>query len=135
MPVLETDFLKGMIDPKDRLHQRCLRALRRLKTREWDVSSTAFLELDLILKGSGASHADRASIFVALRAEIPKDSILGLTHDGIGRAIDLQSKYGARIEKFYFDSLHVATAILLDGVIVSSDVSFDQIEEVERISI
>ncbi len=60
---------------------------------------------------------------------------MGLTHDVMAKAIELQRKYGTIIEKFYFDSLHVATAILFDGVIACSNGSFDQIEEVRKISI
>jgi len=39
------------------------------------------------------------------------------------------------IRSFYFDSIHIAAAIQTDGVIVSSDASFDRVKGVERIDL
>lgn len=77
MSVLETDFLKGLIDPKDKLNVRCTRALSKLKARQLHVASTAFLELDVLLKSRGVSQVDRASVFVGLRSEILNGSLWG----------------------------------------------------------
>ena len=35
MPVLETDFLKGIIDPKDELHPQAKKAMVKVRHGEW----------------------------------------------------------------------------------------------------
>lgn len=132
LPVLETDFIKALIDPKDRLHSYSLKALEELKKPEWVIASSAFLELDLLLKRSGISFDERHEIFESLKAEISADKIIGLIHESISRAIYLQRRY-RRMKDFYFDSIHLAVAGLHDGVIASSDHDFDQITEVSRL--
>ncbi len=132
MPVLETDFLKGLLDPKDRLHDSSQRALGRVKRGEWDVASSALLELDLLLKHGGIGADERAAIFETLSGEIPKESILGLAHTTLSTAALLQSRH-KDARHFYFDSLHLAAALEGDGKIVSTDRFFDRVREVTRI--
>lgn len=132
MPVLETDFLKGIIDPQDTLHNPSMKALQQVETKMWHVASSAFIELDLLLKNSGVAINDRIAIFQALKSEIPKETILLLSHQTLSEAILLQRKYH-KIGHFYFDSIHLATAIELDNEIVSSDKTFTQIVEIKRI--
>jgi len=133
MPVTETDFLKGIIDPQDKLHHSSMKALEEIKKRRWHVASSAFIELDLLLKkNSGASIGDRIMIFQALKSEIPKETILAVSPQTLSQAALLQSKYH-KISRFYFDSIHLAIATGLDDEIVSSDKTFDQVEEIKRI--
>jgi predicted nucleic acid-binding protein len=132
MPVTETDFLKAVVDPNDRLHKSSMKALQKVKKKLWHVASSALIEIDLLLKVSGISINDRFAVFQALRSEMPKDMILPISHQTILRAISLQRKY-SQIKYFYFDSIHLAIAVELDGMIVSSDETFDQIKEVKRI--
>ena len=132
MPVLETDFLKALIDPRDRLHPRAERALEKLSEDEgWKVASTAILELDLILKSRNFSDVERREIFEALSASIHGDKVLKLDLEAMRRACELRERYA--FVDFYFDSLHLAIALSYDSVIVSSDESFDEVTEVERI--
>ena len=132
MPVTETDFLKGIIDPQDKLHYSSMKALEEVKKKRWHVASSAFIELDLVLKNSGASIGDRIMIFQALKSEIPKETILAVSPQTLSQAALLQSKYH-KISRFYFDSIHLAIATELDDKIVSSDKTFDQVEEIKRI--
>jgi len=132
MPVTETDFLKGIIDPQDKLHHSSVKALEEVKKKRWHVASSAFIELDLLLKNSGASIGDRIMIFQALKSEIPKETILAVSHQTLSQAALLQSKYH-KISRFYFDSIHLAIATELDDEIISSDKTFDQVEEIKRI--
>jgi predicted nucleic acid-binding protein len=134
LPVLETDFIKALVDPKDVLHRHALRALEELKKPGWRVASSAFLELDLLLKNSGIDFDARHEIFESIKVEIPKDKILILIHETLSLAIDFQSRYRS-MKDFYFDSIHLATATLHDAVIASSDHAFDQVREVNRISL
>jgi len=132
VPVLETDFLKAIVDSKDRLHASAMKALERVKSKEWYVSSSALIELDLLLKISGIGIEDRSLVFETLRSELPGEMIAPVVHESVWQAIRLQSKYG-RLGSFYFDSIHLAVAIEVDGQIVSSDRSFDGVVEVRRL--
>ena len=133
MPVLEADFLKGLIDPSDNLHEAAAKALPNLRQEGWLVASSALLELDLLLKSEGISEEERIEVFEALEANVTNEMFILLTPHICAEAVSLQSQYGARIRDFYFDSLHVAAALSVDGVIVSSDAYFDKIKEVQRI--
>jgi PIN domain nuclease of toxin-antitoxin system len=134
LPVLETDFLKGIIDPKDKLHSQAKKAMMRVRRGEWTVASSALLELDLILKNERIGDEERFDVFNALTAEFPSEMIAPITHSSIATAIGLQKTY-AGIRSFYFDSIHIGLAIQADGIIVSSDAAFDRISEVKRISL
>lgn len=131
MPVLETDFLKGLIDASDRLHKHSVRALEKVMSDGWTVASSCLLELDLILKNANIALPERREIFESLKAEFDVETILPLSHAVLSQAALLQAKYP--FPKFYFDSIHVSTAVLHDGDIVSSDREFDQITEIRRI--
>jgi predicted nucleic acid-binding protein len=131
MPVVETDFLKGLLDPKDRFHIHSVKALEKVTAEQWHMASSAFVELDLLLKNSKISVEDRIAVFQTLKSEIPAEMILTLSHEAMVQALLLQEKY-PQIDRFYFDSLHLSSAILLDHKIVSSDKTFDEIQEVKR---
>lgn len=131
MPVLETDFLKGLLDEKDRLHPHSLVALHRLSRGEWVLASSALIELDLLLKKAGLSNMRRHEVFESLKAEFDVDSVLGVSHAVLSQAAFIREKYNFR--RFYFDSVHLSTAILHDGTIVSSDREFDHVSELKRI--
>jgi len=132
MPVLEADFLKGIIDPHDQLHQAALIALKKIREQNWVVSSSAFIELDMVLKQSAISLSERLEVFEALKNEIRPDQVVSITPALMSQAIQLQNKYH-NIRDFYFDSIHLATAILQDGIIISSDRAFAQVKEVKQI--
>ena len=131
MPVLETDFLKGLIDASDHLHKHSVSALAMVTEDGWLVSSSSMLELDLLLKNANVSLSDRHEIFESLKAELDVETFLPLSHAVLSQAALIQHKYS--FSNFYFDSIHISTAVLHDGDIVSSDREFDRITEVRRI--
>ncbi|KPV62206.1 MAG: hypothetical protein AOA65_1977 [Candidatus Bathyarchaeota archaeon BA1] len=131
MPVLETDFLKALIDPRDRLHDKAVKALKRVEGGQWYVASSAFLEFDLLLKKGGVSLEGRIDVFESLRPHIPLEVVCKLSHQTLAIAGRLQKAYG--FSDFYFDSLHLGTTIEHDQQIVSSDMSFENVKEVKRI--
>ena len=135
LPVLETDFLKGLIDPSDRLHPQASKAVAKLEEEGWVIASAALLELDLLLKSEGISQSERREVFDALDADLGNEVFFSLTPHILAAAINLQSTQGASIRDFYFDSLHLATASSLDGVIVSSDAHFRKIPGVRWIDL
>ncbi len=130
MPVLETDFLKGLLDDSDRLHKHCVKALGKVVTDGWTVASSSMLELDLLLKNTTISFAERHDVFESLKAEFDAEIVLPVNQAVLSQAALLQNKY--KFAKFYFDSIHVSTAVLHDGDIISSDREFDHITEVRR---
>jgi len=131
MPVLETDFLKALVDPEDRLHDKAVKALKRVEEGQWYVASSAFLEFDLLLKKGGLSLEDRIDVFESLKPHISLEVVCKLSHQTLAIAGRLQKAYG--LSNFYFDSLHIGTAIEHDQQIVSSDKSFNDVKEVRRI--
>jgi predicted nucleic acid-binding protein len=131
MPVLETDFLKALIDPQDRLHSNSVKALKKVEEGQWYVASSAFLELDLLLKKGGVSLEDRIDVFMSLKPHIPRETVCKLSYQTLINAAGLQKVYG--FLNFYFDSLHLGTAMEHDYQIVSSDKSFENIKEVKRV--
>lgn len=126
--------MKGIIDPNDKLHDPARRALRKVKDGEWTVASSALLELDIVLKNDGIGDEERFDIFDALSAEFSDRRISPVTHSSLATAAGLQKAY-VGMRSFYFDSIHIAVAIHNDGIIVSSDSSFDRISGVRRISL
>ncbi len=132
MPLLETDFLKALLDPKDRLHTSSERALSRVQRNEWNLASSALLELDLLLKHGRVSSEERSAIFETLSAEIPREMIVGFTHASLSAASRLQVAH-KDVSNFYFDSIHLALSMELDGKIVSSDRFFDRVTGIKRI--
>jgi len=131
MPVLETDFLKALVDPQDRLHDKAIKALKKVEEGQWYVASSAFLEFDLLLKKGGLSLEDRIDVFESLKPHISLEVVCKLSHQTLTIAGRLQKAYG--FSNFYFDSLHIGTAIEHDQQIVSSDKSFNDVKEVRRI--
>ena len=132
MPVLETDFLKGLLDPKDRLHTSSEKALARVQRKDWNLASSALLELDLLLKHERISADERSAIFETLAAEIPRETIIAVTHASLSTASQLQVRHKG-VSNFYFDSVHLALSMEVDRQIVSSDRFFDRVAGIKRI--
>ena len=89
------------------------------------------LEFDLLLKKGGVSLEDRIDVFESLKPHVPLECVCKLSHQTLAIAGRLQKAYG--FSNFYFDSLHLGTAVEHDGQIVSSDKSFENVGEVKRI--
>jgi len=92
------------------------------------VASSAYLEYELVLKSKGYSLTDIYSDLQAFRY-IKKLGEAPLTANIIIRAIELRRKYNIS----YFDSLHAATAIEYDKVIISTDRIYKEIKEIKYI--
>ena len=90
---METDFLKGLLDEKDRLHASCLRAHRQISARKWMLASSALIELDLLLKKTGISNSGRHEVFESLRAEFDAELVLVVSHAVLSQAALMREKY------------------------------------------
>jgi len=126
MPVIEVDMLIAFVNVLDRYHKVASRLIDRIvsgKIRNVKVAASAYLEYELILRSKGYSEEDiREDLYyfknLANLGEAP------LTVDVLLKALELREKYGLT----FFDSLHGATALLLDGVIISVDEDYSKIE-------
>ncbi len=80
------------------------------------------------------SHLTRGTlgIFETLTGEIPEDMIIGVTHHSLSAASQLQARH-KDANNFYFDSIHLALSLEVDGQIVSSDRFFDRVAGIRRI--
>ena len=132
MPVADTELL-FLLNPKDSKHKKALEILEKFRGRLY-VPDTALLEFEVVLRSRGRKQTDIKKAFTALKFIFEEYSIKEVkTIDTslILKHLELSENYGLS----YFDSLIAASAISLDGIIVSDDEDFDFIEEVKRIPI
>lgn len=126
MPVIEVDMLIAFVNVLDKYHKIASRLMDRIvsgKIRNVKVAASAYLEYELILRSRGYSEEDiREDLYcfkkLANLGEVP------LTIDVLLKASELREKYGLT----FFDSLHGATALLLDGMIISVDEDYGKVE-------
>ncbi len=90
--------------------------------------ASAYLEYELVLKSQGIDENEIIKDIIHFQnieniRELPLDSSIIVT------AIKLREKYNIT----YFDSLHCATALKNDGIIISSDKEFKKISNLEVI--
>lgn len=127
MPVADTEFLFAL-NPRDKKHEK---ALKTLSIKDLKVPDTALLEFQAVLRARGRTAADVAKAMVALKQifgrKIKEASTIS-TSLLIVQA-ETEEKYGLS----YFDSLIAASALTLDGVIVSDDEAFDKVEGLKRV--
>jgi len=129
MPIVELDMLIAFVNPADKLHiyaDKLFKAIADGKLRNIRMSTSALLEYELVLRSRGYSEKDiREDLFAfkILVKEIP------LTGDVIIKASELREKYGLT----YFDSLHAATAIVTDDLLISSDKDYEKVKDLKVI--
>ncbi len=128
MPVIELDMLIAFVNPLDRLHSLADELFKRVSSGKVKVAvaTSALLEYELLLRSRSYSQEDiRADIeaFRNLLVEVPLDAGI------IIRASELRDEYGLT----YFDSLHAASAIAKDGVIISSDRAYEKVDGLKAI--
>jgi len=129
MPIIELDMMIAFVNKMDRLHDVSRKLFHKISLGEISdikVASSAYLEYELILKSRGYSSKDiyndlQAFKYIKNLGEIP------LSIKIILKAIELRNKYNIS----YFDSLHAATAIEYDKVIISTDHIYREIKELK----
>ncbi|MCS7385753.1 MAG: type II toxin-antitoxin system VapC family toxin [archaeon GB-1867-005] len=132
MPVIELDMLIAFVNKSDKLHKAADKLFQRIirgEIRNLKVASSAYLEYELILRSKGYTEFQIRSDLAAFKG-IPNLGEAPLTADVLLKASELREKYNLT----YFDSLHGATAILLDGEIISSDKDYENVEELKLIN-
>jgi len=122
MPVIELDTLIALVNVLDKLHELAVRIINMVmngELRNVAVPTSAYLEYELVLRSKGYSEEEVLTDLESFRslrnlAEIP------LTSRIISEAIRLRRKY----ELTYFDSLHAASALMYDKIMISVDPAY-----------
>lgn len=119
--LIETDFLFGLRS-SDKLHQRILAFISELdqSRKNLFLSGASIVEVPLVLLGEGKSNS-----IVQQTISVMKTALYGLTKYSVQNfqfnemltAFSLREKYNTT----FFDSIHLATALNNDLVLVSSD--------------
>ncbi|ABL79004.1 type II toxin-antitoxin system VapC family toxin [Thermofilum pendens] len=128
MPVVDTEFLFAL-SPGDPRHGR---ALRLLSMKGLKVPDTALLEFQVVLRARGRKPGEIAAAMNALKHVFKSYRVREVSTIGTElfvRQAELEEKYGLS----YFDSMIAASALAVDGVIVSDDRAFDRVPGLRRI--
>ncbi len=128
MPVADTELLFAL-NPLDKKHEK---AVKSLKIKGLKIPDTAILEFQIVLKARGRSSRD---IYLAIEALKSIFSSMGIKEVCTlsTKLLLLQAKIEEKYKLSYFDSLIAASALSVDGIIVSDDKIFDRIPEIKRI--
>ncbi|MEM2144643.1 MAG: PIN domain-containing protein [Candidatus Jordarchaeaceae archaeon] len=128
MPVADTELLFAL-NPNDRKHSLALKALT---INALKVPDTALLEFQVVLRARGRKASEVASALEAVKYILEGKGVREVytinTYLLIKQA-EIEEKY----ELTYFDSLIAASALKLDGVVVSDDKAFDKVPNINRI--
>ena len=123
MPVLDTVVLFAALSEADPRHERAVYHVGKLGEEGYYVSATALVELDIVLKSRGFSHEERMEIFALLAADYPHARVSPLSPMTFYVAAKVEEEHGLD----YFDACVAAEALLLDGIVVSTDEAFDRV--------
>lgn len=142
MPVIELDILLGYLVSGDELHGVASAYFSLVldgKLPKPLVSPFALVELEAGIRSRrilpwgrpAESERDVASYMGTLCEALKLNDInvAPLTCSVLAKAGEIRASYGLT----YFDSLHAACALNVDGVIVSTDSDYDEVEGLERL--
>jgi len=129
MPLLENDVVFAYLNELDPGHKAAERIFRRLQEGELalEASSVALLEMELIYRSEG--REDRLLAHLAAVASLPGVRYVPLTPDIAIASVYLRRTIGLS----FFDSHYAATALGLDGEIVSRDRAYDGVPGLTRV--
>jgi len=124
MVIIETDIIIALASKEDKHHSEVVRFIE--KVRPLKLSPYALIELDLLIK-SKAIIARLPDFYDALNYLIYayNITILNVNAKHFVIAYDLRNKYNLT----YFDSLHAATAIESNEILVSYDKLYEKVRE------
>jgi len=125
MPVIELDMLIAFVNKADKLHDVAVKIFNKIINKELRnvaIPVSAFMEYELVLRSRGYGEDTICSDIEAFKSIENIDEIT-LTSNIIIKASSLRKRYGLT----YFDSLHVASALLYDKLIISTDKAYQKI--------
>lgn len=130
MPVIDTLVLFAAADSKDKWHQIGSKLLNDVnENQEWYIPSFALLEFDLVLKSREYSESDRMEKLALLINDYPhlEEKTIPITPKIIHETARVESLYLLD----YFDAGMVASALILDKKIATTDQKIIKIPEIE----
>jgi predicted nucleic acid-binding protein len=129
MPLLENDVLFAYLNEHDPNHKIAERIFRKLQNGgiEVEISSVSLIEMELIYRSEKMENKllrDLAAV-----AALPNVKYVALTPD-----VAVASAYLRQtLSLTFFDSHYAATALNLDGKVISFDKAYDGIQGLTRI--
>lgn len=131
MPIIELDMLIAFVNRVDKLHETASKIFNKIIEGDLKgvaVPAAAYMEYELVFRSRGVSGEEileDLNAFKLIRnlGEVP------LTIEIIIDAAEIRAKYGLT----YFDSLHAASALHLDGVIISTDKAYKKVKELKTV--
>jgi len=133
MPVIELDMLIALVNREDDHHEiasKIFNAISQGEIKNVAIAASALIEYELILRSRGYGDEDIAADIRSFTS-IENMKEAPLTSEIILGALNLRVKY----QLTYFDSLHAATAILWDGVIISADKAYLRVRELKAVAL
>jgi predicted nucleic acid-binding protein len=129
MPLLENDVVFAYLNELDPHHETAERILKKLQEGEiaLDASSVSLVEMELIYRSE--DREDLLLSHLAAIAALPSVAYAPLTPDLVIAGVYLRQTLGLS----FFDSHYAATALSLDGKIISYDKAYDKVPGLSRI--
>lgn len=128
MPLLENDLIFAYLNELDPHHQAAERIFTKLREGEieLDASSVSLVEMELIYKSEGKE--DLLLTHLAAIASLPNVIYAPLNPDLVIASVYLRQT----LDLTFFDSHYAATALKLDGQIISYDKVYDGVPGLTR---
>jgi len=126
MPLIELDMMIAFVNASDHLHRVAVELFRKIaagELRDGAIPTSAYIEYELLLKSRGYDRRAIEGDIEAFR-RLPNLGEVHLSSDIILEASKLRADYSLT----YFDSLHAASALLYDGMIISVDEAYRRVE-------
>lgn len=129
MPLLENDVIFAYLNEYDPNHAIAERVFQKLQNGEINVeiSSVSLLEMELIYRSE--KMEDKLLRDLASVAALPHVKYVALTPDVAVASVYLRQT----LDLTFFDSHYAATALNLDGKIISFDQAYDRVPGLIRI--
>ncbi len=113
-------------DENHRVAEKIFQALKKGKLK-LDISGVTLLEMELIYKSQRLE--DRLLEVMSALLSLPNVNFIPLTPEIVITSVRLRQEFGLS----FFDSHYAATAIYLDGKIISFDKAYEGVPGLERI--
>ena len=128
MTLMENDVIFAYMNESDENHQAAVKIFQKLREGKLrvDISGITLLEMELIYR-SQRRESELLKVMSALLS-LPNVGFIPLTPEIVITSIRLREKIGLS----FFDSHHAATALYLDGRIISFDEAYDKVPGLVR---
>ncbi len=129
MVLMENDVIFAYMNENDENHQvaeKIFQALKKGKLK-LDISGVTLLEMELIYKSQKLE--ERLLEVMSALLSLPNVNFIPLTPEIVITSVRLRQEFGLS----FFDSHYTATALYLDGKIISFDKAYEDVPGLERI--